>query len=67
MADKPAASTNLDMFTMVVLRRRIEAIIREIVRLGDHYGVEVKGAVRSVRTRRKPFSVNSTSAVTVSW
>ena len=27
-----------------------EAIIREIVRLGDHYGVEVKGAVRSVRT-----------------
>jgi nucleotide-binding universal stress UspA family protein len=44
-----------------------EAIIREIVRLGDHYGVEVKGAVLSVRTRRKPFSVNSTSAVTVSW
>ena len=30
MADKPAASTNLDMFTMVVLRRRIEAIIREM-------------------------------------
>jgi nucleotide-binding universal stress UspA family protein len=27
-----------------------EAIIREIVRLGDHYGVEVRGAVRSVRT-----------------
>jgi hypothetical protein len=27
-----------------------EAIIREIVRLGDYYGVEVKGAVRSVRT-----------------
>jgi Kef-type K+ transport system membrane component KefB/nucleotide-binding universal stress UspA family protein len=27
-----------------------EAIIREIVRLGDHYGIEVKGAVRSVRT-----------------
>jgi hypothetical protein len=27
-----------------------EAIIREIVQLGDHYGVEVKGAVRSVRT-----------------
>src|ERR1700736_5277224 len=26
------------------------AIIREIVRLGDPYGVEVKGAVRSVRT-----------------
>ena len=25
-----------------------EAVIREIVRLGDHYGVEVKGAVRSV-------------------
>jgi hypothetical protein len=44
-----------------------EAIIREIVRLGDHYGVEVKGAVGSIRTRRKPFSVNSTSAVTVSW
>ena len=44
-----------------------EAIIREIVQLGDHYGVEVKGAVLSVRTRRKPFSVNSTSAVTVSW
>ena len=43
-----------------------EAIIREIVQLGDHYGVEVKGAVLSVRTRRKPFSVNS-AAVTVSW
>jgi Kef-type K+ transport system membrane component KefB/nucleotide-binding universal stress UspA family protein len=27
-----------------------EAIIRQIVRLGDHYGVEVRGAVRSVRT-----------------
>jgi len=27
-----------------------DAIIREIVMLGDHYGVEVKGAVRSVRT-----------------
>ena len=27
-----------------------DAVIREIVRLGDHYGVEVKGAVRSVRT-----------------
>src|SRR6202011_4781527 len=27
-----------------------DAIIREIVRLGDPYGVEVKGAVRSVRT-----------------
>jgi Kef-type K+ transport system membrane component KefB/nucleotide-binding universal stress UspA family protein len=27
-----------------------EAVIREIVRLGDHYGVEVRGAVRSVRT-----------------
>jgi Kef-type K+ transport system membrane component KefB/nucleotide-binding universal stress UspA family protein len=27
-----------------------EAIIREIVRLGDHYGVEVKGALRTVRT-----------------
>ena len=25
-----------------------DAVIREIVRLGDHYGVEVKGAVRSV-------------------
>jgi N-methylhydantoinase B len=30
MADKPPASTNLDMFTMVVLRRRVEAIIREM-------------------------------------
>jgi K+:H+ antiporter len=27
-----------------------DAVIREIVRLGDHYGVEVKGALRSVRT-----------------
>jgi len=27
-----------------------DAVIREIVRLGDHYGVEVKGAVRSTRT-----------------
>ena len=27
-----------------------DAIIREIVRLGDPYGVEVRGAVRSVRT-----------------
>jgi nucleotide-binding universal stress UspA family protein len=27
-----------------------DAIIREVVRLGDSYGVEVKGAVRSVRT-----------------
>jgi Kef-type K+ transport system membrane component KefB/nucleotide-binding universal stress UspA family protein len=27
-----------------------EAVIREVVRLGDHYGVEVKGVVRSVRT-----------------
>src|SRR5215472_3913353 len=27
-----------------------EAVIREIVRLGDHYGVEVRGVVRSVRT-----------------
>jgi nucleotide-binding universal stress UspA family protein len=27
-----------------------DAIIREIVRLGDPYGVEVKGTVRSVRT-----------------
>ena len=27
-----------------------DAIIREIVRLGDHYGVEVKAAVRSVGT-----------------
>jgi Kef-type K+ transport system membrane component KefB/nucleotide-binding universal stress UspA family protein len=27
-----------------------DAVIREIVRLGDHYGVEVKGAVRSIRT-----------------
>jgi nucleotide-binding universal stress UspA family protein len=27
-----------------------DAVIREIVRLGDHYGVEVKGAVRSLRT-----------------
>ena len=27
-----------------------EAIIREIVRLGDHYGVVVRGAVRSVQT-----------------
>ena len=27
-----------------------EAIIREIVRLGDHYGVAVRGAVRSVQT-----------------
>jgi Kef-type K+ transport system membrane component KefB len=27
-----------------------DAVIREIVRLGDHYGIEVKGAVRSVRT-----------------
>jgi nucleotide-binding universal stress UspA family protein len=27
-----------------------DAIIREIVRLGDPYGVEVKGAVRSART-----------------
>jgi len=26
-----------------------EAVIREIVRLGDHYGVEVKGTLRSVR------------------
>jgi nucleotide-binding universal stress UspA family protein len=25
-----------------------EAIIREVVRLGDHYGAEVKGAVRSI-------------------
>jgi Kef-type K+ transport system membrane component KefB/nucleotide-binding universal stress UspA family protein len=25
-----------------------EAIVREVVRLGDHYGVEVKGAVRSI-------------------
>src|SRR5436853_458018 len=30
MADKPPSATNLDMFTMVVLRRRIEAIIREM-------------------------------------
>jgi Kef-type K+ transport system membrane component KefB/nucleotide-binding universal stress UspA family protein len=27
-----------------------DAIIREIVRLGDHYGVAVRGAVRSVQT-----------------
>ena len=27
-----------------------DAIIREIVRLGDHYGVKVRAAVRSVRT-----------------
>jgi Kef-type K+ transport system membrane component KefB/nucleotide-binding universal stress UspA family protein len=27
-----------------------DAVIREIVRLGDHYGIEVKGTVRSVRT-----------------
>src|SRR5215831_10036946 len=27
-----------------------EAIIRETVRLGDHYGVDVRGAVRSVHT-----------------
>jgi nucleotide-binding universal stress UspA family protein len=27
-----------------------DAIIREVVRLGEHYGVEVKGAVRSIGT-----------------
>jgi Kef-type K+ transport system membrane component KefB/nucleotide-binding universal stress UspA family protein len=27
-----------------------DAIIREVVRLGDHYGIEVKGAVRSIGT-----------------
>ena len=27
-----------------------DAIIREVVRLGDSYGIEVKGAVRSIRT-----------------
>jgi nucleotide-binding universal stress UspA family protein len=31
-------------------RNSADAIIREIVRLGDPYGVEVKGTVRSVRT-----------------
>jgi nucleotide-binding universal stress UspA family protein len=30
-----------------------DAIIREIVRLGDPYGVEVKGTVRSIRTPRE--------------
>jgi hypothetical protein len=33
----------------------------------DHYGVEVKGALRSLEHRRKPSSVSSRAVVTICW
>jgi hypothetical protein len=44
-----------------------EAIICEIVRLGDHYGVVVRGAVMVSKRYRKQSLDSSSSVITTSW
>jgi K+:H+ antiporter len=47
---RPRSSWRRHVGAALAPRSSADAIIREIVRLGDPYGVEVKGTVRSVRT-----------------
>ncbi len=44
-----------------------EAIVREIVRLGDPYGIEIKGAVRRGGARRRRSCASSSSAAIICW